>query len=53
MDETAYGTLSSGALLHHMLSNQKARVAAAIFDVDGTLLNSVDQHARSWVDAFL
>jgi HAD superfamily hydrolase (TIGR01509 family) len=26
--------------------------AAVIFDVDGTLLDSVDQHARSWVDAF-
>ena len=25
---------------------------AVIFDVDGTLLNSVDFHARAWVDAF-
>ena len=23
-----------------------------IFDVDGTLVDSVDQHARAWVDAF-
>lgn len=26
-------------------------VAAVIFDVDGTLIDSVDQHAQSWVDA--
>ena len=26
--------------------------AAAIFDVDGTLIDSVDFHARAWVDAF-
>ncbi len=25
---------------------------AAIFDVDVTLLNSVDLHARAWLDAF-
>jgi beta-phosphoglucomutase-like phosphatase (HAD superfamily) len=25
---------------------------AVIFDVDGTLVDSVDQHARSWQDAF-
>lgn len=25
---------------------------AAIFDIDGTLLDSVDLHARAWVDAF-
>lgn len=25
---------------------------AVIFDVDGTLINSVDLHAKSWVDAF-
>jgi HAD superfamily hydrolase (TIGR01509 family) len=25
---------------------------AVIFDIDGTLLDSVDAHARSWVDAF-
>ena len=24
---------------------------AAVFDVDGTLIDSVDQHARAWVDA--
>jgi HAD superfamily hydrolase (TIGR01549 family) len=27
-------------------------VKAAIFDVDGTLVDSVDQHARAWQDAF-
>ncbi len=26
---------------------------AVIFDVDGTLLDSVDLHARAWVDALL
>src|SRR5438046_2252502 len=25
---------------------------AVIFDIDGTLIDSVDLHARSWVDAF-
>jgi beta-phosphoglucomutase-like phosphatase (HAD superfamily) len=25
---------------------------AVIFDIDGTLLNSVDLHAKSWVRAF-
>ena len=25
---------------------------AVIFDVDGTLLDSVDLHANAWVDAF-
>ena len=25
---------------------------AIIFDVDGTLVDSVDLHARAWVDAF-
>jgi beta-phosphoglucomutase-like phosphatase (HAD superfamily) len=25
---------------------------AVIFDVDGTLVNSVDLHAHAWVDAF-
>ena len=27
-------------------------VAAAIFDVDGTLVDSVDLHAQAWADAF-
>ena len=27
-------------------------IKAAIFDVDGTLVDSVDQHARSWQDTF-
>ena len=25
---------------------------AVIFDVDGTLVDSVDQHAQAWADAF-
>ncbi|WP_207919282.1 HAD family hydrolase [Methylobacterium segetis] len=28
------------------------RVKAVIFDIDGTLLDSVDLHARAWVEAF-
>ncbi|GEP04753.1 HAD family hydrolase [Methylobacterium oxalidis] len=28
------------------------RVRAVIFDIDGTLLDSVDLHARAWVEAF-
>ena len=35
-----------------MLSRQKTAPEAVIFDVDGTLLDSVDVHAMSWVDAF-
>ena len=27
-------------------------VKAAIFDVDGTLVDSVDLHAKAWQDAF-
>ena len=27
-------------------------IRAVIFDIDGTLLDSVDAHARAWVDAF-
>jgi beta-phosphoglucomutase-like phosphatase (HAD superfamily) len=35
-----------------MVDQQKNSPQAVIFDVDGTLLNSVDEHARAWVDAF-
>ena len=35
-----------------MISHQKNPPQAVIFDVDGTLLDSVDEHARAWVDAF-
>jgi HAD superfamily hydrolase (TIGR01509 family) len=35
-----------------MLSRQNTAPQAVIFDVDGTLLDSVDMHAMSWVDAF-
>lgn len=28
-------------------------VKAVIFDVDGTLIDSVDLHARAWQDIFL
>ena len=27
-------------------------IEAVIFDVDGTLVDSVDLHARAWVEAF-
>ena len=27
-------------------------IEAVIFDVDGTLINSVDQHAKAWLWAF-
>ncbi len=30
----------------------KKKVRGALFDVDGTLIDSVDQHARAWRDAF-
>jgi beta-phosphoglucomutase-like phosphatase (HAD superfamily) len=29
-----------------------AVLKAVIFDIDGTLIDSVDLHARSWVDSF-
>ena len=35
-----------------MISHQKNPPQAVIFDVDGTLLDSVDEHAMAWVDAF-
>jgi len=35
-----------------MISHQKHTVQAVLFDVDGTLLDSVDEHAMAWVDAF-
>ncbi len=28
------------------------RIQAVVFDIDGTLLDSVDLHARAWVEAF-
>ena len=33
-------------------SDDTTRDAAVIFDVDGTLVDSNDAHARAWVDAF-
>ena len=35
-----------------MTNHQQSSPEAVIFDVDGTLLDSVDKHAMSWVDAF-
>jgi HAD superfamily hydrolase (TIGR01509 family) len=32
---------------------EKAKMKAIIFDIDGTLINSVDAHAQAWQDAFL
>jgi HAD superfamily hydrolase (TIGR01509 family) len=34
------------------MPNQTTRARAVIFDIDGTLLDSVDLHAKAWVDAF-
>jgi HAD superfamily hydrolase (TIGR01509 family) len=52
--------LSGAALLEHYqrsaLRCRAGRVladaGAAIFDIDGTLVDSVDQHARAWQEAF-
>ncbi len=52
--------LSGAALLEHRqrsaLRGRAGRVladaSAAIFDIDGTLVDSVDQHARAWQEAF-
>ena len=35
-----------------MISHQRNPPQAVIFDVDGTLLDSVDEHAMAWVEAF-
>jgi HAD superfamily hydrolase (TIGR01509 family) len=35
-----------------VLTSQKASPQAVLFDVDGTLIDSVDEHAMAWVDAF-
>ena len=34
------------------MNTQQSSLKAVVFDVDGTLLDSVDIHARAWVDAF-
>ena len=34
------------------MNTQQGSLKAVIFDVDGTLINSVDVHAQAWVDAF-
>ena len=34
------------------MTNQHASPKAVVFDVDGTLIDSVDLHAQAWVDAF-
>src|ERR1700749_306752 len=52
--------LSSAALLGYYqrraLRGKAGRLladaSAVIFDIDGTLIDSVDQHARAWQEAF-
>jgi HAD superfamily hydrolase (TIGR01509 family) len=44
-------TFQRCALSHGMTHHQQSP-EAVIFDVDGTLLDSVDKHAMSWVEAF-
>ena len=34
------------------MNAQQHSLKAVVFDVDGTLLDSVDIHAQAWVDAF-
>ena len=34
------------------MTTQQASLRAVLFDVDGTLIDSVDFHAQAWVDAF-
>ena len=35
-----------------MALSEPARIKAVVFDIDGTLLDSVDSHAKAWVEAF-
>jgi beta-phosphoglucomutase-like phosphatase (HAD superfamily) len=34
------------------MNTQQGSFKAVVFDVDGTLIDSVDVHAQAWVDAF-
>src|SRR5918993_1171594 len=34
------------------MNTQQGSLRAVVFDVDGTLIDSVDIHAQAWVDAF-
>ena len=34
------------------MNTQQGSPKAVVFDVDGTLIDSVDVHAQAWVDAF-
>jgi beta-phosphoglucomutase-like phosphatase (HAD superfamily) len=34
------------------MNNQQTSFKAVVFDVDGTLIDSVDVHAEAWVHAF-
>src|SRR5215203_4793746 len=34
------------------MNTQQGSLKAVVFDVDGTLIDSVDVHAQAWVDAF-
>jgi HAD superfamily hydrolase (TIGR01509 family) len=40
------------AIPEDFMSAQTAAPESVIFDVDGTLIDSVDLHAKAWVDAF-
>src|SRR4051794_13549597 len=40
------------AIREGFMSAETAAPESVIFDVDGTLIDSVDLHAKAWVDAF-
>ena len=42
----------SGAIENEVISKGAEMIQGVMFDVDGTLVDSVDLHARAWKDAF-
>lgn len=46
---SGFTTQSSGLIL---ATSQRVQLRCVIFDIDGTLVDSNDAHARSWVEAF-